>query len=202
MWTRILRLTLAATLVVVLCVQTFAQARRRAPAPAVRRPPAARNARVRAERLRFERITYLIRRLQTGAYFVRLNAAAQLGNIGCPRAVAALSYASAADPHPKVRQAALKALGKIGSQGVPAAIRALLGDPNLNVRQCAAQTLGAIGDLRAVAPLRHAVRHDVSLRVRWAAATALRRILAKGFAAPPTPRIPGPPPHAFPRRGR
>ena len=202
MWTKTLKLTLAVTLVVVLCEQAFAQAHRRTPAPAprVRRPPTVVRPRVRAERLRFERVTHLIRRLRTGAYFVRLNAAAQLGHIGGPRALVALSHASAVDRHPKVRQAALKALGTMGRQGVPAAIRALLSDPNL--RKCAAQTLGCVGDLRSVVPLRHAARYDVDFRVRWAAATALRRIVAKGFAVWPTPQIPGPPPHAFPRRGR
>ncbi|MGC8880568.1 MAG: HEAT repeat domain-containing protein, partial [Anaerolineae bacterium] len=75
-----------------------------------------------------------------------------------------------------VRQAAARALGKIGdAAAVPALIEALR-DEDEDVRQAAAEALGKIGDAAAVPALIEALR-DEDMWVRRAAAEALGKIV-------------------------
>jgi HEAT repeat protein len=81
-----------------------------------------------------------------------------------------------------VREAAAKALGRIGDAAAVPGLLAALGDADADVRRAAAKALGEIGDAAAVPGLLAALR-DADWRVRWAAAKALGEIGA--------PAVPG-----------
>jgi HEAT repeat protein len=78
-----------------------------------------------------------------------------------------------ADPHPGVREAAARTLGRSGDPGGVPPLRDLLArDPEEEVREAAAAALGLLADPRGVSTLREALS-DRSHMVRAAAAAAL-----------------------------
>ncbi|KPK65796.1 MAG: hypothetical protein AMK73_01905 [Planctomycetes bacterium SM23_32] len=76
-------------------------------------------------------------------------------------------------PHPKVREAAANALGKVGSAAsVPVLVKAL-DDTEENVRWFAVEGLRKLGATQAVPVISEMLRRDPSARVREIAASAL-----------------------------
>ena len=87
---------------------------------------------------------------------------------------------------PRMREAAVRALGQAGASGAVESLIAALRDPDEQVRRFAARSLGEIGDAGAVDRLVSALEEDESLYVAEAAAVALGKIGSssiKGLAA-------------------
>lgn len=99
---------------------------------------------------------------------VRLAAAAALGRLGRPEAVAALT-AVLTDPEPALRRQAAAALGDIGGERATAALLAALRDRDAGLVGEAIRALAKTKPAAAVEPLLAALRHP-DWRVRAAAA--------------------------------
>lgn len=91
------------------------------------------------------------------AVSIRVEAARALGRIGAP-SVPALQ-AVLHDRSPRVREAAVDALGAIGGPSVVPALAEVLGDDRSQLRQAAARSLAAIGGDEARTALLTALRH-------------------------------------------
>ncbi|MCU4137422.1 MAG: HEAT repeat [Thermodesulfobacteria bacterium] len=104
---------------------------------------------------------------------IRKAAARVLGKIGDERAIGPL-ITTLRDKYEWVREAAAKALVKIGKPAVESLIQTLR-DEDPDVRWAAAYVLGNIGDLRAIEPLIQTLRDENSF-VREAAVYALGKI--------------------------
>lgn len=98
--------------------------------------------------------------------------------------LASTVIAAAADPEPRVREAALKAIGVTGlPNGVPAAAHALAKDEWTFVRMAAAEALGALPQGLPAMNALVAGLSDASPKVRWASIAALGKQHATGQAA-------------------
>ena len=75
-----------------------------------------------------------------------------------------------------VRDVATEALGEIGDPRAVGPLSEALSDENAWVRRHAAEALGKIGDNRAVEPLTYLALNDEDSRVRYAAASALKKL--------------------------
>jgi HEAT repeat protein/beta-lactamase regulating signal transducer with metallopeptidase domain len=107
---------------------------------------------------------------------VRRSTIRTLGELGDPRAVAALSAALRTDKDPAVRRAAAWALGQIGdARAVPALSEAMRGDSDLEVRRTSVWAAGQIGSEASVDALA-AVLRDADKELRSTAVWALGQI--------------------------
>lgn len=118
-------------------------------------------------------VNALVETLADGSPSVRTAAVKSLGQLGDPRAIAALAKAMREDTDPRVREAAAYALGEIDdSRAVPALLDALKTERVAAVREKIVQALGEIDDPSAVTGI-SAVVKDASPAVRRAAVWAL-----------------------------
>jgi HEAT repeat protein len=119
----------------------------------------------------------LIEQLRNESPFVRVQAAAGLGNLGFGGRAAVADLARALhDPSGNVRRRAAQALAQIGRPAIPALLKALR-DPDDDVRGHAAKALAWIGpEASGAVPALLSALHDRSESVRAAAIVALGEI--------------------------
>jgi HEAT repeat protein len=110
-------------------------------------------------------------------------AAACLGGLGDPRAVAPLLEALTKSDDADLRGGAANAFQWMGDAPACDALCAALRDADADVRDSAARALGALGDARAVEPLLAAL-DDPAVGVRRQAADALGRLLDRRAVEP------------------
>lgn len=138
-------------------------------------------------------ISGLVRLLERGDPSVRHLAAAALGDLGDPAALAALLAALAGPDEEGVRWRAAEGLSRLGEPAV-AGLAALVGHADPDVRWKAIVALGDIGDPRA-APALRARLADPDRFVRGRAVSALARLgvpclsLVLDTLADPDPRV-------------
>lgn len=115
----------------------------------------------------------LVEALGDASPAVRVAAASSLGQLGDPRAIAALAKALREDTDARVREAAARALGEIDdARAVPHLLAALKAERAANVRERIVEALREIDDPSAI-PGVIAVLKDPSVGVRRAAVQAL-----------------------------
>src|SRR5207248_1282367 len=113
----------------------------------------------------------LIQLLRDERYFVREQAAFALGQMGDGAVEQIIEMANAAQP--ATREAAIEALGDIGSKQAVAALLDLVANDLSGARPEAIEALGKIGDASAIAPILAAMRGgSVAVRKRSVAALA------------------------------
>jgi HEAT repeat protein/beta-lactamase regulating signal transducer with metallopeptidase domain len=142
------------------------------PLPVVRPDVSTKSGAWSAQQVPEARINALIGALADTELDVRRMTIRTLGELGDPRAVAALSAALRTDKDPTVRRAAAWALGQIGDdKGVAALSDAIKSDSDLEVRRTSVWAVGQIGSAAATPALAVAVRdNDKDLRANavWA----------------------------------
>jgi HEAT repeat protein len=100
------------------------------------------------------------------------------------------------DPDPRLRSAAVRALGVLGGSHAPATIAPMLADPNRDVRLMAARVLGLLGDAQSIAPLlpllddaMAGVRAEAAQSLGYLEADAARERLAALAADDPDAKV-------------
>ena len=109
---------------------------------------------------------------------VRFEAAVALGEICNTSCVGPLI--KALDDTPRVREVAVRSLGKIGDPKAVSILIDLINDENWEIRSAAAKSLGEIGDPQATAPLIEALVHE-SESGQWYIIQALTKITGEKF---------------------
>lgn len=140
-----------------------------------------------------EDVPKLLKELKSGVPKTRATAAEDLGHLGAIRAedtkpaVPLLLEMARKDSDAKVREAAAKALGRMGAdpkEAVPVLTEALKKDKVMAVRVAAARALGQLGpDAKDAVPtlreVQQAAQKDKDKRLAQAAGDALRNIRAR-----------------------
>ena len=109
---------------------------------------------------------------------VRFEAASALGDIGNENCVEPLI--AALEDHPRIKEVAIRSLGKIGDTRATPLLLHALADDSWEIRSTAAKALGAIGDARAAPKLIEALENEGEA-VRWYMVTALTNITGENF---------------------